>query len=83
MEKLKIAEGMAENNERGLAMTYNNMACFYKKMGHMRAALTYLQQALEIESGMTDSSEKAETHLNTCEVLSQLNKHDLAMQHAY
>jgi hypothetical protein len=52
-------------------------------MGHMRAALTYLQQALEIESGMTDSSEKAETHLNTCEVLSQLNKHDLAMQHAY
>ena len=49
----------------------------------MRAALTYLQQALEMESGLPDSSEKAETHLNTCEVLSQLNKHDLAMQHAY
>jgi hypothetical protein len=31
MNKLKRAEAMAENNERGLAMTYNNMACFYKK----------------------------------------------------
>ena len=32
---------------------------------------------------MKDNSKKAETHLNTCAVLSQLNRHDLAMQHAY
>jgi len=31
MDLLKKSEAMSENNERGLAMTYNNMACFYKK----------------------------------------------------
>jgi tetratricopeptide (TPR) repeat protein len=46
---LRKSEDLAENNERGLAMTYNNLACYYRKQGHLRSALIYLEKALEIE----------------------------------
>jgi hypothetical protein len=26
---------LAENNDHGLAMTYNNLACYYRKQGHL------------------------------------------------
>lgn len=29
---LKQSEELAENNDQGLAMTYNNLACYYRKM---------------------------------------------------
>ena len=67
---LRRSEGLSENNELGLTMTYNNMACYYRKLGHLRSSLLYLEQSLEIESRMLDSSKKAETHLNMCAVLS-------------
>jgi tetratricopeptide (TPR) repeat protein len=37
------------DNEQQLAMTYNNLACYYRKVGHLRNALTYLESALELE----------------------------------
>ena len=64
-------------------MTYNNMAIYYRKKGHLRNALISLEQALDIESKHEDTEAKAETHLNTCAVLSKLQYHDLALQHAY
>jgi len=79
LDLLKKSELLSESNERGLAMTYNNFACYYRKIGHLRTSLIYLEQALELESNLESSSEKAETHLNTCAVLSQLERHDLAM----
>ena len=30
-QKLKMGESLAENNDHGLAMTYNNLACYYRK----------------------------------------------------
>jgi tetratricopeptide (TPR) repeat protein len=110
-------------------MACNNLACYYKKRGQLRTALTYLERALDIESKFDvyapdskkmhadlvqyketlegigrhefilrvdqykekveqqmrkkiSASNKAETHLNTCAVLSQLTRHDLALQHA-
>jgi hypothetical protein len=42
-----------------------------------------LEEALDIESRQEDTESKAETHLNTCAVLSLLKRHDLAMVHAY
>ena len=30
-DMLKQGEELAENNEHGLAMTYNNLACYYRK----------------------------------------------------
>jgi hypothetical protein len=31
-------------------MTFNNMACYYRRIGKMRAALNFLQKALTIEA---------------------------------
>jgi tetratricopeptide (TPR) repeat protein len=53
-----------------LAITYNNLACYYKQTGNPRTALIYLEKALDLESFMDDLSFKADTHLNTCAVLS-------------
>lgn len=67
---LKHSEDLAENNDKGLALTYNNLACYYRKQGHLRSALIYLEKAMEIESKTPGSASKADTHLNTCAVLS-------------
>ena len=79
---LKQSEQLSENNDRCLAITYNNLACYYKRLGHTRSALIFLEKALELEGNMDDSSFKADTHLNICAVLSQMGRHDLAMHHA-
>jgi tetratricopeptide (TPR) repeat protein len=50
IELLRKSETLAENNDQGLAMTYNNLACYYRKLGHLRSALIYLEKALDIES---------------------------------
>lgn len=48
----------------------------------MRTALNFLQKALQIESRLQRPETQADTHLNICAVLSQLNKHELALNHA-
>jgi tetratricopeptide (TPR) repeat protein len=53
IELLRKSELLSENNEQGLAMTYNNLACYYRKLGHLRSALIYLEKALDIESKST------------------------------
>lgn len=50
LDLLKKSEELCENNELGQAMTFNNMACYYRRIGKMRSALNYLQQALSIEA---------------------------------
>ena len=79
---LKKSEELCENNELGQAMTFNNMACYYRRIGKMRTALNFLQRALTIESRLQRPETQADTHLNICAVLSQLNKHELALNHA-
>ena len=73
---------MCENNELGKAMTYNNMACYYRRIGKLRTALNFLQKAIHIETKLSRVETQADTHLNICAVLSQLNKHELALNHA-
>ena len=63
-------------------MTFNNMACYYRRIGKLRTALNFLQKALTIESRLQRPETQADTHLNICAVLSQLNKHELALNHA-
>ena len=82
MDLLKKSEEMCESNELGQAMTFNNMACYYRRIGKMRTALNFLQRALTIESRLQRPETQADTHLNICAVLSQLNKHELALNHA-
>lgn len=92
---LKKAEMFSENNERLRAVTYNNYACLFRKTNQLRNALSYLEMGLELEyrciNGaaadltVSDSllvSNPSEIHLNICAILSQLDKHELALHHA-
>jgi tetratricopeptide (TPR) repeat protein len=78
------------------AITYNNYACLFRKTGKLRNALSYLEQALDLEYTCLNSSDSlhvsvdeslkisnpCEIHLNICAILSQMNKHELALHHA-
>jgi len=88
-EQLKYAEAMLVANQKEdgptslLAVTCNNLGCYYKKVGKLHAALSYLRKALNIEVSLqTDDVTVAGTHLNICAILSKLDKHDKAVQHA-
>lgn len=83
LELLKKAEILTERDQPGKAVTLNNLACYYRRQGKLHAALQYLQRALKIEAKLGDKVETpADTHLNTCAVLSQLGRHQGALEHA-
>mmetsp|Transcript_38615 Transcript_38615/g.43864 ORF Transcript_38615/g.43864 Transcript_38615/m.43864 type:complete len:300 (-) Transcript_38615:1970-2869(-) len=82
LDLLKKSEILCENYDQGKAITYNNFACYYRRIGKLRTALNYLERALKIENRLPNVDTPADTHLNLCAVLSQLERHDLAMEHA-
>ncbi|KAJ0401340.1 hypothetical protein P43SY_007909 [Pythium insidiosum] len=82
LELLKKAEILTEKHPAGRAVTLNNLACYYRRQGNLHKALTYLTDALKIESRLDNIPNRADTHLNMCAVLSQLGKHQSALQHA-
>ena len=43
---------LAEGNPMCTAITMNNRACYYKKLGLTRSALIKLEQALELEENV-------------------------------
>jgi tetratricopeptide (TPR) repeat protein len=87
-EEFKYAEaillGSSEPDTNALlAVTCNNLGCYFKKTGKYHGALSYLRRALKMEVELkTDDVTLAGTHLNLCAVLSKLEKHDKAVQHA-
>jgi len=80
-ELLKRAEQVADRNQMDKAITWNNMACYYRRIGKLRTAATLLERALEIEE-YAEPSAAAQTHLNLCATLSQLQRHSDALYHA-
>jgi tetratricopeptide (TPR) repeat protein len=80
-ELLKRAETLSEGAPLEKALTYNNLACYYRRAGKLSTALTYLERALAIEQKV-NGADMAQTHLNLCATLSQLGKHDRALYHA-
>lgn len=81
-ELLKKAEIFTEKDPAGRAVTYNNYACFTRQQGRLHAALQFLQKALTIEEKLPHVDNPADTHLNLCAVLSQMNRHEEALNHA-
>jgi len=87
-EQFKYAEAIllskqSDSDQSLLAVTCNNLGCYYKKVGKFHGALSYLRQALKLEVELgTDEVTLAGTHLNLCAVLSKLEKHPKAVQHA-
>ena len=53
LDLLKKSEILCENNELGKAMTFNNLACYYRRIGKLKTALKYLEQALSIEGRLS------------------------------
>lgn len=80
-ELLKRAEQVADKSDQDKAITWNNLACYYRRIGKLRTAVNYLERALAIEEGF-GSSDAAQTHLNLCATLSQLQRHSDALGHA-
>ena len=58
LELLKKAEILTERDEAGRAVTYNNLACYYRRRGKLHAALQYLHKALKIEAKMVSRISK-------------------------
>jgi len=82
-EAILIANQTEGDNTSLLAVTCNNLGCYYKKVGKLHGALSYLRRALKMEVELdTDDVTLAGTHLNICALLSKLEKHDKAVQHA-
>lgn len=78
---LKRAEQVADKHDMDRATTWNNLACYYRRQGKLRTAVTFLERALQIEEH-TGSSDAAQSHLNICATLSQLGRHADALYHA-
>lgn len=57
-------------------VTYNNLACYYKKTKKPKVALAYLKKSLELEVfKINDWVSTGSTHLNICAIYSYLDKH--------
>lgn len=76
LDMLRKAEVLAEANEYSRAVTLNNLACYYRRIGKTRTALKFLERALKL------GVESVDAHLNICAVLSQMGKHTQAVEHA-
>ena len=65
------------------ALTFNNLGCYYKKVGKPKVAYRYMLNALEIEEQCDlPESHLASTKLNICAILSSLSKHTEAIEYA-
>ena len=83
LELLKKAEILTERDNAGRAVTFNNLACYYRRQGKLHSSLQYLQKALNIEAKLESVAyNPADTHLNACAVLSQMGRHQSALEHA-
>jgi len=78
---LKRAEEVAEKSDHDRAITWNNLACYYRRTNKLRTAVSYLERALAVEKHL-HNGDAAQTHLNLCATLSQLQRHTEALQHA-
>lgn len=48
LDHLRKGELVARNSLTLKSTTYNNLACYYRRTGKVRTALSYLIQALEL-----------------------------------
>jgi len=70
LEFLNKALTITQHSNALKAVTYNNLACYYRRVGKVRTALDFLKKALNIEIQVDKPQSLADTHLNLCAVLS-------------
>merc|ERR1719197_1563854 len=82
-EAILLANQKESDNTSLLSITCNNLGCYYMKVHKYHGALSYLRRALKMEVELkTDEVTLAGIHLSICAILSKLEKHDKAVQHA-
>ncbi|POM58517.1 Hypothetical protein PHPALM_36820 [Phytophthora palmivora] len=83
IDLLKKAEVLTQRHHPAeRATTMNNLACYYRRLGKLHSAMASLKRALELEKRLENVRNAADTQLNMCAVLSQLGKHQEALEHA-
>lgn len=63
------------------SLTYNNLACTYKRIGNLKKALDALTKGIDLCHQYDRHENLAITHLNACAILSQLGDHKKALEH--
>ncbi|CAM9754817.1 unnamed protein product, partial [Ectocarpus sp. 4 AP-2014] len=63
-------------------LTLNNTACLHRRLGEPKRALWCLRRAAELGRRSCGSDLLEVTHLNACAVLSELGRHEEALEHA-
>merc|ERR1711865_690543 len=64
-------------------LTFNNLACLHHRQGKLKVAFRYLRAALELaDVAETKVKNLAHTHLNMCEIFTQLGRNGQALEHA-
>ncbi|KAF0756788.1 hypothetical protein AaE_004493 [Aphanomyces astaci] len=60
----------------------NQLACYYRRAAKLRVAYDYLKKAMAIDRRLHPPcpAKAAETRLNACAILSQLGRHDKALE---
>ena len=65
-----------------MAITFNNLGCFFKRMTNYPEALKYLYKSIELENKLPNElATIAGAHLNICSILSQQGDHAKAIRH--
>lgn len=74
--------GNGPGHDRLLALTYNNLACYFQSLKNSEKALDFLFKSVELMSVEKDYANLAGSHLNICLILSGQNQHERALRHA-
>ena len=65
-----------------MAITFNNLGCFFKRMSNYPEALKYLYKSIDLENKLpNESSTISGAHLNICSILSRQGDHSKAIRH--
>lgn len=72
-----------DDRSKLIALTLNNLGCYYKRAKKPNVALQYMKNALKQEVRSSQpKSHIASTKLNICAILSSLSKHSEAIRYA-
>jgi tetratricopeptide (TPR) repeat protein len=77
-------KGISEESLKNklLAITYNNLGIFFKRMSNYPEALKYLYKSIELENKIPNEvSTISGAHLNVCSILSSQGDHSQAIRH--
>ena len=72
----------SEFQNRLMALTYNNLACYFQSIKNSAKALEFLFKAVNLLSASKDIINLSASHLNICSILATLGEHERALRHA-